>query len=115
MSVRDVRANLSFVEKKITIEDASAILAGGEISAAGGVNVEDLAKPEINVNVMARQALILRDDTMSCVPMATWPFGGRWMGRLSPAGSNWCVDVSSRRSSSCPCPCQINCRRLRRP
>lgn len=65
MSVRDVRANLSFVEKKITIEDASAILAGGEIRASGGVNVEDLAKPDINVNVMARQALILRDDTMS--------------------------------------------------
>lgn len=65
MSVRDVRANLSFVEKKITIEDASAILAGGEIRATGGVNVEDLARPDINVNVMARQALILRDDTMS--------------------------------------------------
>lgn len=65
LSVRDVRTNLSFVEKKITIEDASAILAGGEIRASGGVNVEDLAKPDINVNVVARQALILRDDTMS--------------------------------------------------
>ncbi|HSJ03643.1 MAG TPA: translocation/assembly module TamB domain-containing protein, partial [Verrucomicrobium sp.] len=65
MSIRDVKARLSFVEKRIAIEDVSAILAGGEIRASGGVDVANLTKPNLNIRVNAKEALIVRDDTMS--------------------------------------------------
>jgi hypothetical protein len=65
MSIRDAKARIVFADTKITLNEVSAVLAGGEIRATGGVDVADLAKPVVDVRVVARQALIVRDDTMS--------------------------------------------------
>lgn len=65
MDIKDLRARVSFDDKRITLDDVSVMLAGGQLRAAGGVDVTDLTNPTIDVRVEAGQALIMRDDSLS--------------------------------------------------
>ena len=64
-AARDVRLRVKFDGTRIYIEDAGAMLAGGTVGARGSVDWTDSANPKIEATLTAREALLLRDDSMS--------------------------------------------------
>lgn len=64
-SVRNVRVRIVGNDRKITLEDISAVLAGGRVKLDGTVDVTDGANPALDLKVEAREALVFRDPTTS--------------------------------------------------
>jgi hypothetical protein len=64
-SVRDVKVRIVANDRKITLEDISAVLAGGRVKLNGTVDVTDGANPALDLNIQAREALAFRDPTTS--------------------------------------------------
>jgi autotransporter translocation and assembly factor TamB len=64
-AARNVKLNVRFDGKRVFIEDAGALLAGGNITARGDIDWTDAANPKIDATLSAKEALILRDDTIS--------------------------------------------------
>jgi hypothetical protein len=62
---RDVKLRLRFAGTRVIIEEAGAMLAGGTVGAQGNVDWQDPANPGINVQLRAKEALVLRDDSIS--------------------------------------------------
>ncbi len=62
---RDAKIRLRFAGTRVFIEDASAMLAGGTLAAKGSLDWSDLANPAIDATLTAREALVLRDDSIS--------------------------------------------------
>lgn len=65
MDIKNLKARISFVDKHIKFDDVSAILAGGEIRATGGVDVSDMTNPLVDLQINAREALIMRNESVS--------------------------------------------------
>jgi autotransporter translocation and assembly factor TamB len=65
MGIRDLKARVSFEDKQIKFDDVSAILAGGAVRVVGGMNVTDLKSPLVDLRLEARQALIVRNESLS--------------------------------------------------
>jgi autotransporter translocation and assembly factor TamB len=64
-SVRDVRVRLRVNDRKLNIEDLSLLMAGGRVKLGGIVDAADTKNPALNLNIMAREALVFRDPTTS--------------------------------------------------
>jgi hypothetical protein len=64
-SVRNVRAIIRANDQQVTIQEVSAVLAGGRVKLDGTVDATDLKNPALNLTVMAREALVFRDPTTS--------------------------------------------------
>ncbi len=64
-SVRDVRVRIRSDDRRINIEDVSAVLAGGRVKLIGRVDATDLQKPLLDLSLEAREALVFRDPTTS--------------------------------------------------
>ncbi len=64
-SVRDVRVRIRSNDRKVTVQDISAILAGGRVQMNGTVDATDPQKPLFDLKAMAREALVFRDPTTS--------------------------------------------------
>ena len=64
-SVRDVKARIRASEKKISIEDVSATLAGGRVGLGGTVDISDVKQPRLDLRINAREALAYRDPEVS--------------------------------------------------
>ncbi|MEN3944206.1 translocation/assembly module TamB domain-containing protein [Prosthecobacter sp. SYSU 5D2] len=64
-SVRAVRALIQANGQKITVQEVSAVLAGGRVKLDGTVDATDLKNPGLNLSLMAREALVFRDPTTS--------------------------------------------------
>lgn len=62
---RNVVLRVRFDGKRVFIEEAGAMLAGGTASARGTVDWTDAANPRIDATLRAQEALILRDETIS--------------------------------------------------
>ncbi len=62
---RNVKLRLRFDGTRIFIEEAGAMLAGGTVGARGSVDWTDTGNPKIDATLTAREALVLRDDSIS--------------------------------------------------
>jgi autotransporter translocation and assembly factor TamB len=65
MTIRDMKARIAFADQSVTLEDVSATLAGGKVSAGGTVNLAPLTNPTLDLHLEAKEALVMRDETMS--------------------------------------------------
>ena len=65
ITIRDMRVRASLSGPRITLDDVSATLSGGYIRGTGVVDLVPLSNPALNVHFDAKEALIVRDDTMS--------------------------------------------------
>ncbi|MBE2283700.1 MAG: translocation/assembly module TamB domain-containing protein [Prosthecobacter sp.] len=64
-SVRDVRVKVRTHDRKATIEDISAVLAGGKVRLAGVIDAASPQDPKFDLKVEAREALVMRNPTSS--------------------------------------------------
>ena len=64
-SVRDVRVKVRTHDRKATLEDISAMLAGGKVKLSGTIDAADPKVPSFNLTLMAREALVMRNPTSS--------------------------------------------------
>jgi hypothetical protein len=64
-SVRDVRVKVRTHDRKATIEDISAILAGGKVRLGGTIDAAAPQDPKFDLKVEAREALVMRNPTSS--------------------------------------------------
>lgn len=62
---RNVKLRVRFDGTKVFIDEAGAMLAGGTVGAKGQVDWTDSANPRIDATLTAREALVLRDDSIS--------------------------------------------------
>lgn len=64
-SMRDVRVKVRTQDRKATIEDISATLAGGKVRLGGVIDAADTQNPKFDLKVTAREALVMRNPTSS--------------------------------------------------
>jgi hypothetical protein len=64
-SVRDVRVKVRTHDRKATIEDISAMLAGGKVRLNGMIDAANVQDPRFDLNLEAREALVFRNPTSS--------------------------------------------------
>lgn len=64
-SVRNVKVRIRTKDRKVMIEEISAVLAGGVVKLAGAVNAENMADPGFDLKLQAREALVFRNPTSS--------------------------------------------------
>ncbi len=62
---RNVKVRIRFDGTRVFIEEAGAMLAGGTVGARGSVDWTDYVNPKIDATLTAREALVLRDDSIS--------------------------------------------------
>jgi autotransporter translocation and assembly factor TamB len=65
MDVKDVKAHLDFKDTRIDLSNVSATVAGGKVRIDGGVDAANVKDPVMNLHLVADQALLVRDNTMS--------------------------------------------------
>ena len=63
--MRDVRVRILGNDRKINIENITALLAGGRVSLKGNVDVTNAQNPALDLTLTAREALAFRDPTTS--------------------------------------------------
>lgn len=64
-SVRDVHLRLRTHDRVATIEDISALMAGGRLKVSGSVDATNAQDPKFDVRVTAGEALVFRNPTSS--------------------------------------------------
>lgn len=64
-SVRDVKVRVRTHDRKATLEDISALLAGGRVKLGGTVDAAKMDDPRFDLKLMAREALVFRNPTSS--------------------------------------------------
>ncbi len=60
-SVRDLRLRLRSKDRRLTLEDASLLLAGGQVRLTGSLDAADLRQPRLDLRLRADEALVYRD------------------------------------------------------
>lgn len=65
MDIKDVKANLDFKDTRIDLSNVSATVAGGKVRIDGGVDAANVKDPVLDLRLVADQALLVRDNTMS--------------------------------------------------
>lgn len=60
-SVRDLRLRLRSMDRRLTLEDASLLLAGGQVRLTGSLEATDLRQPRLDLRLRADEALVYRD------------------------------------------------------
>ncbi len=65
LDIRDIKVRASFKGQIITLDDVSTSLSGGRMTAGGTVDITQLSDPALNLQLKSKEALIVRDDTMS--------------------------------------------------
>ncbi|MCB1208590.1 MAG: translocation/assembly module TamB domain-containing protein [Verrucomicrobiales bacterium] len=63
--LRDVNARFALAGQNITIEELSAMVAGGQVGATGTVDLTHLKDPAFDIHITAADALIVRDEALS--------------------------------------------------
>lgn len=64
-SVRDVHLRLRTHDRTATIEDISALMAGGRLKVSGAVDATNVQDPKFDIHVHAGEALVYRNPTSS--------------------------------------------------
>jgi len=65
MDTKSVKAYLSFTGNRITLDDVSASVSGGRVKVGGTVDAANLKDPAVDLQIIAQEALIIRDETMT--------------------------------------------------
>jgi autotransporter translocation and assembly factor TamB len=60
-SVRDLRLRLRSKDRRLTLEQASLLLAGGQVRLTGSLDATDLRQPRLDLRLRADEALVFRD------------------------------------------------------
>lgn len=60
-SVRDLRLRLRSQDRRLALEDASLLLAGGQVRLTGSLDATDLRQPRLDLRLRADEALVYRD------------------------------------------------------
>jgi autotransporter translocation and assembly factor TamB len=60
-SARDLRLRLRGRGRQLTLEDASLLLAGGQVRLTGSLDADDLRQPRLDLRLRADEALVYRD------------------------------------------------------
>ena len=60
-SVRDLRLRLRCQDRRLTLEEASLLLAGGQVRLTGSLEATDLRQPRLDLRLRADEALVYRD------------------------------------------------------
>ena len=64
-SVHDLRVKVRTHDRKATLEDFSAMLAGGKVKLGGTLDAANTQDPRFDLKVEAREALVMRNPTSS--------------------------------------------------
>lgn len=86
MDIRAMKVRASFIGQRLTLDDVSATVSGGQVRVGGTVDLTELVDPKLNLRVDVKEALVVRDDTMSM----------RADGRLTCIGTLVKADVAGR-------------------
>ena len=65
IDLRDLKVRGTLSGHRLMIKDISGMVSGGEMRVSGSVDLTQLTDPELNLNLSSKQALIIRNDTMS--------------------------------------------------
>lgn len=60
-SVRDLRLRLRSSDRRLSLEEASLLLAGGQVRLTGSLEATDLRQPRLDLRLRADEALVYRD------------------------------------------------------
>jgi autotransporter translocation and assembly factor TamB len=64
-SVRDVVIRIRGDEKRVVVEEAGVMLAGGRLRVVGAADLAKLADPVLDLRLLAEQILVVRDENLS--------------------------------------------------
>ncbi len=64
-TVRDLRLKVRINERRIQLDEASVMLAGGRLRVEGGAGLENPLDPLLDLKLAADEILIVRDDNIS--------------------------------------------------
>ena len=64
-SVRDLSLRIRSDEKRIVIDQASVMVAGGRLRLEGGVDLARWSDPELDLRLRADEVLVVRDEALS--------------------------------------------------
>lgn len=76
-TVKDVRLKVRADEKKVTIDDASVLLAGGHLRITGGAGLDQPKDPLLDLKLIAEEVLVVRDENLSLRANASLACTGR--------------------------------------
>jgi autotransporter translocation and assembly factor TamB len=65
MNLKDIKVHLGFDQMLVKLEDVSAAVAGGEMRLSGQVDLTTPTDPAMDLRLQAKEALLMRDQTMS--------------------------------------------------
>ncbi|TLD72786.1 hypothetical protein FEM03_01570 [Phragmitibacter flavus] len=65
MNMKDIKVHLGFDQMLVKLEDVSAAVAGGEMRMSGQVDLTKPTDPAMDLRLEAKEALLMRDQTMS--------------------------------------------------
>ncbi len=88
-SVKDVLLRVRADEKRVTIDDASVLLAGGRLRITGGAGLDQPKDPLLDLRLLAEEVLLVRDENLSMRANAAVTC----RGRVSQAEVRGTVDV----------------------
>ena len=76
-TVKDVALMLRVEERRVFVEQASVMLAGGKLSVTGGAVLDNPADPALDIRLAAEEILLVRDENLSLRANARITCAGR--------------------------------------
>jgi len=64
-SIKDVVVKIRADEKRLTVQNASVVVAGGRLRIEGGADLARLADPVLDLRLRADEVLVVRDENLS--------------------------------------------------
>ena len=88
-TVKDVKIRLRADEKRLAVDEASVMLAGGRLRVTGGAGIDNFKDPALDFQLTADEVLVVRDENLSLRANAALTC----RGRLSAAEVKGQVDL----------------------
>ena len=78
MDIRDVKVRATFSGQRLTFEDASASVSGGQMRVGGTMDLASVTDPALNLRLDMQQVLVVRNDAMSMRTDGSLTITGAW-------------------------------------
>ena len=88
-TVKDVAVRLRVDEQRLSVDEASVLLAGGRLRVTGGAGLDNVIDPALDFKLVAGEVLVVRDENLSLRANADLSC----LGRLSQATVRGQVDL----------------------
>ena len=88
-TVKEVKIRIRGDEKRLTVDEASVMLAGGRLRVTGGAGMDNFNDPTLDLQLTAAEVLVVRDENLSLRANAALTC----RGRLSAADVKGQVDL----------------------